>query len=78
MLAAGGIGRVVVREDHRALEVVRLHPSERRLQIVELRVADMVVGDHARILQRVAVEREDAGERRLEGEEHPGLNLRGA
>ena len=44
-------------------------------EIVELRLSDPGIGDHAWILERVAVERQDAHEGRLEGEKHARLNL---
>ncbi len=36
MLAAGGISRVMMADDERAGEIVRLHPRQRRVQIIQL------------------------------------------
>src|SRR5271167_1593738 len=69
---------MVVGDDERAVEFFRLYPRQRRFQIKELRVADVAVGDDAGIFQRVAVKGQDANERRLKGDEHPRLYLRGA
>jgi hypothetical protein len=78
MYAAGGIGGMVMGDHKCALEPFRLHPSLRRFQINELRVADVVVGDDAGIFQGIAIKRKDAERRRFEREEHTGLNLSGA
>jgi hypothetical protein len=42
-----------------------------------LRIADIAVGDDARVFQRIAVECQDANHRRFEREKHTGLYLRG-
>jgi hypothetical protein len=41
-----------------------------------LRIADVAIGDDARIFERIAVERQDANHRGFEREENAGLYLR--
>lgn len=67
-----------MREDQCAVVPFGLDPCERSAEESDLRVADVLIRDHARVFQHVAVDREDADERRLEGIEHTRLDLRRA
>ena len=55
-----------------------LGAGQRRLEEIELSVAELGRGDHAGVLKHVGIEGDDAQHRRFEGEEHAGLDLRGA
>ena len=67
-------------EDERARVVLGLYAFQRGFEVVELHIAEfrkgaVLRGDDAWILERVAVKRDDAHERRLEGEIHARLDL---
>lgn len=71
------VRRVVVSKEQRALVLLRFHPRERRREKLDLRIADFFIRNDAGILQGIAVQHEDPHEGRIEGKEHPGLDLRG-
>src|ERR1700688_2980687 len=78
MLAAGAVSGMMVRQDQGAVEVFGFDTGEGGLEVGELGIADRAVGNDARILQRVAIEREDADKRRLEAKKDTRLDLGGA
>jgi hypothetical protein len=55
-----------------------LRPAQRRLQEIQLRVADFRRSYNTGVFQHVGIKGDDAQQRRLEGEEHAGLDLRRA
>src|ERR1700686_5455609 len=72
------VSGVMMRQDQGALEVLGFDAGEGSVEVGELGVADRAIGNDARILQRVGIEREDADKRRLEGKEDTRLDLGGA
>ena len=65
--------------DHRALEVVGLDLIQLSRQVRDLCVADawvrtVLARDHTGVFEHVAIESDDADERRIEGEIHTRLN----
>ena len=75
VLRTSGVGGMVVGQDQRAPVTLVANAAQGRAEIVELRGAEAIIRDDAGVFQRPAVEGEDADERRLEGEEHAGLDL---
>ena len=73
---ARSIRRMVRSEQQRALVLILFDTFQRGLDEIELRVTDILVGNHPGVFESIGVQRSDARERRLEGEEHAGLNLR--
>jgi hypothetical protein len=67
---------MVVGQNQRAGE--RLCARQRCLEKIQLRVPQFLGRNDARVLEHVGIEGDDPHQRRLEGEEHAGLNLRGA
>src|ERR1700722_3707077 len=77
MYAARCIGRMMMRQDQRALEILGFDALQGRLEVGDLGVANRAVGYDARILQGVGVEGQYAHKGRFESVEHTRLNLGG-
>src|SRR5215813_12708447 len=77
MLSADRVRRVMVREQEGASIPFSLDAPQRRSQEIDLVMTDRSVGDDARVLQRIAVEGQNANERGFECEEYARLDLCG-
>src|SRR5882757_10722473 len=75
---AGGVRRMMVSKEQRASIPFRLHAGQGRPEEAELRVADGWIGDDSRVLECVAVDRQNTYEWRFERVEDARLDLCGS
>ena len=73
---ACSIWRMMSREQQRAFVLILIDPFQRRLDEIELRVADISIGDDSRVFESIGVQGNNAYKRRLESEKYARLNLR--
>lgn len=71
-----GVRWMVGSEQQRSVVLLPFDPLQRGLDKIQLRIADLVIGNYSGVLQSIGVQHDYAYKGRLECEEYTGLNLR--